>query len=382
MKNMTMLILIGVLGITFVLKCEGNTGNSPFANKRAILDGDIGLWTKKEELDQRLIRIKEAGFNVYMPAVWYGRGTTWPSRIAPWDFTLTAKGTKDFDPLRYAIAKAHELGLEIHPWFTVVLQWKRTFLPEFGLDGVSEGQFGAFNVHDASFREFMKSLITEVVSNYNIDGINLDYGRAMGLCTSSLCQQEYRILYNRNLLVDSLAFKLSPQKVPTLIQYQELAVRALIKSISASAKKIKPALLVSVDAHPELARYEQGQNSIDWANSGLVDVVFMMNYHPALDPVVIETVRSKMSNPKELTLLISNMAYGADLSENQKPFPRSGKWLSETIAMIATRWPDTGIAVYFYKYLSDEQISALKAGTFRGSPDREPPHMPELLSVR
>ena len=371
MRTSAVLLCIVLLSIRLVLGVEANAGTTPFANKRAIFDGDIGLWTNKEEIGLRLQRIKDAGFNVYMPAVWQGRGTTWPSRYAPWDFTLTTPMDQAYDPLRYAIAKAHELGLEVHPWFTLTLRWNETFMPEFGLEGVAEGPHAAFDVHNPSFREFMTNVVREVVANYDVDGLNLDFGRAIGLCRSEACQQEYRTMYNRNLTLDALTFKLSPKQVPTLIEYQEKAVTALIKSITDAARKLKPTVLISADGHPELTRYEQGQNSLDWVNKGMVDVVLQMDYHPTINITASDTVRSQMTNPKALTLLISNMAHGADLAPNQKPFARSGQWLASTITSIAARWPDTGVAVYFYKYLTDEQISALRTGPFQA--DRKPP---------
>lgn len=382
MKVILVIVYIVTLGISLLLGVNVNAETATFANKRAILDGDIGLWTNKEEIDRRLQRIKEAGFNVYMPAVWYGRGTTWPSRYAPWDFTLGPKVTQAYDPLRYAIAKAHEFGLEVHPWFTLVFRWNETFMPEYGLDGVTEGPHAAFDVHNPSFREFMTNMVVEVVTNYDIDGINLDFGRAMGLCQSSACQQEYRAVYNRSLTIDSLTFKINPSQVPTLIEYQEKAVTALIKSISDSVKKSKRTILISADGHPELTRYEQGQNSLDWVNRGLIDVILMMDYHPTINVKATDAVRSQMTNPKALTLLISNMAYGADLPPNQKPFARSGQWLADTIATISARWPDTGIAVYFYKYLSDEQMAALRTGPFRAERKQAARIDPPILTVK
>jgi uncharacterized lipoprotein YddW (UPF0748 family) len=375
------LVLILVMIIVHFAGDYASAREAAFKNKRAILDGDIGEWTKKEELDERLQRIKKAGFNVYMPAVWFGRGTTWPSRHASWDFTLKPNGTEHRDPLRYAITKAHELGIEVHPWFTLVFRWNHSFMPEYGLEGVSEGPHAAFDVHNPAFRAFMTQLVQEVASNYEVDGINLDFARAMGLCGSSTCEQEYQALYNRSLSIDSLAFKISPKQVPTLIQYQEAAVTALIKSISDSLRAVKPSLLISVDGHPELVQYMQGQNTVEWVKTGLIDVILQMDYHPKINVSATDAVRSRMNDPEALTLLISNMAYGADRPGSMKPYPRSGPWMANTISMIRTRWPNTGIAVYFYKYLTDEQIAALKEGPFSTLEDTAAPSPPSRIRV-
>jgi hypothetical protein len=49
----------------------------------------------------------------------------------------------------------------------------------------------------------------------------------------------------------------------------------------------------------------------------------------------------------------------------QKHFARDGKWLADTISMIGKSWPKTGVAVYFYKYLTDEQVAAVKHVPFQ-----------------
>lgn len=381
MKAILVFIYIVTLGISLVLGVDAYAGNATFANKRAIQDGDIDLWTNKDEIDRRLQRIKEAGFNVYMPLVWYGRGTTWLSKYAPWDFALVPPATQNNDPLGYSITKAHQLGLEVHPWFMLVFRRDQSFMPELGLQGIAEDEHAAFDIHNPAFREFMTNVVLEVVTRYDIDGLNLDYARAMGLCSSFACEKEYHIKYNRNLGIDSLVFKVSPEKVPSLIEYQESAVTALIKSISHSVRRAKPTLLISVDGHPELPQYTQGQNTVEWASKGLVDVILRMDYHPRINTSGIEQVKARLANPTVLTQLISNMAHGADLAPSQKPYARSGQWLADTISMISTRWPDTGIAVYFYKYLTDDQIAALRAGPFRAERNKTAPSAPSSLRI-
>ena len=126
MKSLSCWLLSVIIsGLVLATGHPAEADRGTFANKRAIMDGDIEGWTQPSEIDRRLKRIKAAGFNVYMPAVWYGRGTTWPSKYAPWDFALERPLKPNFDPLKYAIEKAHAMGLEVHPWFTVTLRWKQ-----------------------------------------------------------------------------------------------------------------------------------------------------------------------------------------------------------------------------------------------------------------
>jgi O-antigen ligase len=366
----------GCLGFWEGSPAFGADSRPTFAGKRAILDGDIELWTDVGRVDQRLARVKASGFNVYMPLVWTGRGITWPSRVAPWDPVLKAVDKTGFDPLRVAIAKAHALGVEVHPWVTVALRWNTSYFPEWGLPGVGEGPHAAFDIHNPNFRKFIVDVVTELVRQYDIDGVNLDFVRAIGLCQTPVCEQDYARQYGRTLALDAMVFRVTPTLVPTIVEFQRQAVTRVVREIVEAVRAVKPGLLISVDAHPELTDEPrfllQGQDSIRWVNDGLVDVVMRMDYQPAIDVEASDSVRARLREPDRLTQLICNMTFGADARPGSEQVPRSGEWLAGTVELIQRRWPRTGVAVYFYKYLSDAQTQALARGPF-GAHQPSPP---------
>jgi len=83
---------------------------------RAILDEGLN-WVTKDSAERVCARIARAGFNVFIPCVWHGRGTIWPSKLAPWDsHNVRAQG---FDPLANLLQTAERYHIEVHPWFTV-----------------------------------------------------------------------------------------------------------------------------------------------------------------------------------------------------------------------------------------------------------------------
>ncbi|HTN43811.1 MAG TPA: family 10 glycosylhydrolase [Nitrospiria bacterium] len=332
-----------------------------FSGKRAIFDEGSG-WATREGADRTLKRIKEAGFNVYIPCIWHGRGVKWPSsRLSRWDPDLAGRPIEDDDPLRFLIGRAHEMGIEIHPWFTVVLR-QSDLLPELASPGTPED---AFDVHDPRLHQLIADLVAEVVARYDVDGINLDYVRTMGLCASVSCKEAYKKKYGRDLTLDSIAFKLTPGRFPALLEFQEQAVTSMVKTIAGRVRAINPRALISVDAIPGVAGLDQGQNSIEWVNQGLVDVLFRMDYYRKINVELTESLRTKLKNPDALSLIISNVSVLEEMTPGQEHFSRDGKWLAETASMIQERWPRTGISVYFYKMLSEEQILALSRGPFR-----------------
>lgn len=361
-------VVAGVLSIGLLAGLPSAHAVSPFAGKRAILDGDIPLWTQKEFVDRTLLRIKDAGFNVYMPTVWQGRGTVWPSQYAPWDVELTHVPKAGFDPLRYAIAKAHELGIEVHPWFTLTLRQADIF-PQFVLPDAREP---AFNVHDRQFRDLIANLVGEVAAKYDVDGVNLDYVRAIDLCHTPACQEEYKARYGKNLVVDSTLFTVSSVLAPSLVEYQASAVTAMVEGIAQHVRKARPRAVISADVFVGHAPLNQGQIPVEWANRGLIDVLLRMDYYRRPNLASMAATRQELRDPDAQTLILSNMTLDDELRRGEKHYSREGTWLADTIADVAARWPHIGIAVYFYKYLSDEQIEALKRGPFRTRSLKQP----------
>ena len=348
----------------FVLCGDAHAAGKTFGGKRIIFEEDVLNWTGKAATDQALNRIKSAGFNAFSPVVWHGRGTTWPSKYAEWDPWLKTQLQENYDPLKYLIDQAHERGIEVHPWFTLALR-EGTYLPQFAPAGTPDF---AFDIHMPEFRHFMADLIAEVVSRYDVDGINLDYVRAVGLCTSDFCKGDYQKRFNRNLLLDTAQFKVTFGRVPTLVEYQETDVKAMVQEISQRIRGLKPTIPISVDVIPLQAGPEQGQNSIDWANNGLVDVLCRMAYYRDIDINLTNKIRSLLKNPDALTVTISNVSTSDEMPIPDKYYSRDGKWFADTISLIFRNWPVTGVGVYEYRWLSDEQIAAVKAGPLKLTP--------------
>lgn len=333
-----------------------------FAGKRIIFEEDVLNWTGKEATDKLLARIKRAGFDIFSPNVWHGRGATWPSKYAEWDSWLKPQLKDNYDPLKYLIERAHGMGIEVHPWLNLTLR-EGDILPQFAPPGTPAT---AFDVHMPEFRHFMANLIVEIVSRYDVDGINLDYVRAVGLCSSDFCKADYQKRYGRSLSTDTVQFKLTFGRMPaTISDYQESDVTALVQEITQRVRAIKPNLVMSADVIPLVAGPEQGQNSIGWANAGLVDVLCRMAYYRDIDAGLTEKIRSLLNNPDSLTLVISSVSTSDEMGGSNQYYSRDGKWFAATIDTIQRRWPQTGVGVYMYKWLSDEQIAAVKAGPFK-----------------
>jgi uncharacterized lipoprotein YddW (UPF0748 family) len=339
--------------------------NVELHESRAIFDETFS-WLTPSGADKTLDRIKNAGFNVYIPCVWMGKGTVWSSKLAPIAPEWIAKYVSGHDPLTYLIRRAHEMGIEVQPWFTVMTRW-RDFFPEFYDDGTPEH---AFNVHVPEFRKFIVDLMLEVVRNYDVDGINLDVIRSRGLCKSAYCVEDYKNKFGRDLLADLQFNDLTPERLREktqnweyLKEWNRLAVSDIVSSFSTQAKAIKPKLLVSVDTIVLIQDFRvQGADSIEWSNNGWIDVIYNMDYYQELNVRLAENGRSRLKQPDSLVVLAGNV----ELLNTKDAYPRDPQVVTNLLTFARSKWPGgNGVALWTYQFLTDTQIEQIKNGPFK-----------------
>ncbi len=324
---------------------------------RVLFDEDMAWATSRDATDRILARVKRAGFNVYVPCVWHGRGTYYPSPVAPVDPALQGRIASGDDPLAYLLSRAHQIGIQVSPWFTVVRREGGLF-PQWQSEGTRES---AFNVHNPAFRRFAVDLMMDVVRRYVVDGINLDYIRSMGICRSEGCKADYASRFGGDLERDLWLRKLPLHPGSDSIgTWNAQDVTAIVRGFAEEAKALKPALVISVDAHPlhpDLVL--QGQDAIEWTNRGWVDVIYNMDYGKEVDLERMRKTRAALRDPTRVILLTSLF----DLID-KTVVPRRPEIVAGYVTLTRRLWPDTGIAFYHFKQLTDAQLDALREGPF------------------
>jgi hypothetical protein len=333
-------------------KREKKSGSKLF-QIRAIFDEGSG-WTTSDGAMEIIQRIKKAGFNVYIPCVWHGRGTRYYSDIAPMEENLNLSE----DPLSYLISIAHQNNIEVHPWFTVALR-QRDFLQKFYEPGTPKK---AFDLHNKEFRKFISSLIMEVVHKYDVDGINLDYIRTMGICKSNFCIQNYFQRYGRNLLKDILDKSKLGCLEPHLQKWQDEAVESIVRDVSEKGKSIDPELIISVDGqpYPGTKKYNhEGRQEIAWANKNYIDLIYFMDYNLPPDFERMRMAKEMLNDKNKLVPLLGNYKY----TNQGKVVAHEFNSLKAIVQQAQSDFPH-GIGIYLYKLLNKNQITMLKNGPF------------------
>jgi Glycosyl hydrolase-like 10 len=342
---------------------------------RIILDEDFS-WLTRDEADRLLSRISKAGFNVLVPAVWHGRGVSWPSKLAPIEPRWANKAPiSTDDPLKYLIERAHGMGIEVHPWFTVGLR-QRDFLHAFYDDGTPRE---AFNIHLPAFRKYIVDVIMEVVNRYDLDGVNLDYVRSgmnecnsrnyyCDVCVSKFCVADYREKTNRDLIQDMALVKQKLDKTAfgSIADWNGRAVEEIVHTLRNKINSTKPHIVLSVDTHAgyDWVRF-QGANAIKWANDGAIDLILHMEYdkfHKFRWPLINSAVKA-LHDPRKFVLMVGNYDHATWNKDNV--WPRDAMETADLVRYSQKFKSNSNVAaLYSCSTFTDEQSKAIRTSVF------------------
>jgi uncharacterized lipoprotein YddW (UPF0748 family) len=324
--------------------------------RRVIQDEDTAWASSKLEMQRRIKRIKAAGFNVYMPNVWDGAHAFYAAANAPVSPTVHDALDPQYDPLAYLIALAHREGIAVHPWFIVARRPPGPAFPESYVAGAPEG---SFNVHSAEFRDFIASVVIDVARRYEIDGINLDYIRAIGPCSNRECLDSYARKYGRSLPQDWKSQEMG-EVVPSVIDWNRRAVTDIVSRISSGVRKLKPNAVLTIDTVPfDHSRQHQGLDEEHWLQAGMIDGLLDMSYEDPIDIDTLDRAMKAFTPARQVVVVRDYDGFGDTVVD------RSGIVMADYIRLIRTRWPGAGIAFYHYPHLSSEQTQWLGRGVFK-----------------
>ncbi|MBD2042943.1 family 10 glycosylhydrolase [Microcoleus sp. FACHB-672] len=250
-------------------------------------------------------RLAAAGFNTIFFETVNAGYPIYPSEVAPEQNPQTRR----WDPLAAGVKLAHERGMELHAWvwvFAAGNQRHNVLLnqpadypgplisahPDWaGYDHrgkmIPGGQTKPFlDPANPEVRRYLLKLLDEVVSRYEVDGVQLDYIRypfqdpALGSSYGygKAARQQFRQLAG----VDPA--DISPSDTELWRQWTGFRIRQIDSFVAEASKLIRsrrPNVMVSAAVFP-LPRNERlnkiQQNWEEWAQQGNVDLVVPMTY--------------------------------------------------------------------------------------------------------
>jgi len=250
----------------------------PFQNER-----DIEV--QKNELNRILDRLQETHINMVFLQTRIRGDVIYPSKIEPRsEFIKSTYATADYDPLQYAVEACRQRGIECHAWFVVYpmgteaknKRLNRTFT---ALNRNHLLKTYKKNIYldpgNPQTNVYILSLIKEIVSNYDIDGIHLDYIRYPEAAAGFPDKDTFlRYGYGKNK-----------------DDWRRENVNHLVYAVYDTVKALKPWVQVSssvVGMYKDIpgnsrrhwtAYYSVFQDPVDWLEKGKQDFIVPMTYY-------------------------------------------------------------------------------------------------------
>jgi uncharacterized lipoprotein YddW (UPF0748 family) len=288
----------------------------------------VTRWDYKTPADLTRIaeRCREAGIDTILFQVRGNATAYYRSTIEPWAEQFDFKDP-GFDPLALMIEAAHGRGMRLVAWVNVVPAWYGPVAPKSPAhvwnkhpewswydqkgkrQAFSEKFYVSLNPCLPEVRAYIVSVIEEIVANYAIDGLHLDYMRFPN--ESPATPAGSGVDYPRDSKTLAI-FEKATGKKPDADRvawdsWRTAQVTQLVRQIRAMVNARKPAVELTSAVGPIRANaLTHFQDSDRWLAEDLVDGLYPMNY--AADPKVFaQRCAAWKSAPKDKRIVMGVM---------------------------------------------------------------------------
>jgi len=250
---------------------------------------------QKQELIHILDQYQRANINTVIFQTRVRAALLYPSKIEPWELSLTGVAGKDpgYDPLAFCIDECHKRGMELHAWVVCIPIGTKERQAKYGaasltrkrpeLVKTAKGGEMFMIPGKPETADYIASICKEIVENYDVDGISLDYIRY----PESIYNFSDENLYPRSS---------SQSKA----DWKRENITRIVRRVHDVVKPIKPWVKLSsspIGKYKDTSRYSAGgwngynavwQDPILWLKEDWQDLLFPMmyftgnNYYPFL----------------------------------------------------------------------------------------------------
>lgn len=280
----------------------------------------------KEQVEATVQELADAGINtIYLETVYNGF-TIFP---VEYDYTYQNRIYGGFDVLQAYIDACHSRGMQLHAWvesFFIGMQransggpvykakkdWLLTDRDGNNWEDTMYGKMYFLNPARPECREWIVGLYEILVTNYDVDGVQLDYVRypektkdkdyGFDDYTIKAFQEEKGVDY------DPREVKQNSFEADVFAQYKRDQVTKYVEMCSTRLREIKPDLILSLSVYPF---YTDGvknfmQSAQLWMEKGYGDLLFPMAYYEnAVKNLTTQSIKVANDSPKNAVIGIS-----------------------------------------------------------------------------
>lgn len=301
---------------------------------------------REDEIEKHAERVARAGFDILIPCVKNPPGAV--------DFLTDLADVDpeypDWDPLKLLIEACRERGVKVHPWFCVFPEGERSRLlrehPEFA------AELGGTRRWACACREEVQDYVFELYKGlalrYRPAGLHLDYIRTGGVCRCAFCREE---MARQGVDIEKVQRKDPDFEKWTDWRVSKITgfVRRTAELTAAEGMELSAAVFAG---YPDCIA-GQGQDWVEWAEEGLVDFLFPMNYTNSLRAAVARTV-------SHVALVRDRVPVWEGLG---KASSASGLTTEALTAQVrgTLRAGAKGVVLFHYRAVTEEDIKAISA---------------------
>ncbi|MBR3066720.1 MAG: family 10 glycosylhydrolase [Prevotella sp.] len=224
---------------------------------------------QRRHLIQILDQLRDAGINTVLIQARVRATTIYPSKLEPWEGGFSGRPgvAPAYDPLKFCIDECHKRGMECHAWVVTlpVGDWNKIGAQQLRkkrpklLKRIGSDTF--MNPEKPETATYLADICREIVHNYDVDGIHLDYIRY---------PEQEKIKVSRAKGRENIT--------------------NIVRAIHNAVKQEKPWVKLScspIGKHDDLTRYRAGgwnartavcQDAQEWLRLGLMDQLYPMMY--------------------------------------------------------------------------------------------------------
>ncbi|MFP4134607.1 MAG: glycoside hydrolase family 10 protein [Halothece sp.] len=317
------------------------------------IDSDILF--SSSALKAGINRLERLNFNTLYPTVWQGGYSLYPSQITEAVYgerVYPISGLESRDMLAEVVTKGHEARMRVIPWFEFgFMAPANSALARQNPDWLTQRQDGTqievkgedevvwLNPFHPEVQEFILDLVTEIVENYDVDGIQFDDHLALPV---EFGYDDYtRQLYEREM-------NLSPPKDARetfWVRWRADQLNQFMGKLFHTIKATNPDCLVSVSPNPlHFSLPSSLQDWFTWERKGYIEELVLQIYHRDWERLIAELERT------EVELAKAHIPVAVGILSGLKDNPTPIEMVSEQVKAVRDR-DFAGVSFFFYESL-------------------------------
>ncbi|WP_242058586.1 glycoside hydrolase family 10 protein [Microcoleus sp. FACHB-SPT15] len=358
LKYLSLVLLSSFITVLLAGNPVGAIAQQPLPEIRGVwmTTNDNDILSDRPKLQEAVSKLAQLNFNTIYPVVWNSGYVLYESPVAQRTGIqpFARKGLQGQETLSDLVAQAHQQGLLAIPWFEFGFMTPPT--SELALNhpewltkrrNGSQTWIGAagevvwLNPFHPDVQKFISDLVLEVVTRYDVDGIQFDDHTSL---PNEFGYDRYTLaLYKRETGRNAP----SDPHNPAWVRWRANKITAFMTQLNQAVKKRKPDAIFSVAPNPYDVAYKTYlQDWLTWVRKGIVDELIVQVYRPDLQSFLNQITRPAIREAQQKI----PTGVGVLTGLRNKPVPMQ---LIQSKVQ-AARDRGLGVTFFYYESLWDE----------------------------